>query len=138
MVEPQVQAPDAGDQGIAGRPGGHRLGVERAFVQPVVCRARVAGRARRAPGLTTPAKVPPAPRGRPAPGHIATNHSLWALESVRLPVETLLLIYADFRVKEAPGPDGGCGMRIISLHESFKTIRDKLPLFIGVVVGHGG
>jgi nicotinic acid mononucleotide adenylyltransferase len=59
-------------------------------------------------------------------GHIATNHSVWDLELVRLPVETLLLIYADFRVKEAPGPDGREGMRIISLSESFDTIRDKL------------
>ena len=59
-------------------------------------------------------------------GHIATNHSVWDLELVRLPVETLLLIYADFRVKEALGPDGQKGMRIISLRESFDTIRDKL------------
>jgi nicotinic acid mononucleotide adenylyltransferase len=59
-------------------------------------------------------------------GHIATNHSVWDLESVRLPVETLLLIYADFRVKDAPGPDGKVGMRIISLRDSFRTIRDKL------------
>lgn len=59
-------------------------------------------------------------------GHIATNHSLWDLEQVRLPVETLLLIYADFRVKDAPGPDGRARMGIISLRESFATIRDKL------------
>ncbi|HVN32153.1 MAG TPA: hypothetical protein VMT45_09195 [Thermoanaerobaculaceae bacterium] len=59
-------------------------------------------------------------------GHIATNHSVWDLELVRLPVETLLLIYADFRVKEAPGADGRNAMRIISLAESFDTIRDKL------------
>ena len=59
-------------------------------------------------------------------GHIATNHSVWDLELVRLPVETLLLIYADFRVKEAAGPDGREGMRIISLGESFDTIRAKL------------
>jgi nicotinic acid mononucleotide adenylyltransferase len=59
-------------------------------------------------------------------GHIATNHSVWDLELVRLPIETLLLIYADFRVKEATGPDGNEEMRIISLRESFKTIRDKL------------
>ncbi len=57
-------------------------------------------------------------------GHIATTHSVWDLELVRLPVETLLLIYADFRVKESAGP--GEGMGIISLGESFATIRDKL------------
>jgi nicotinic acid mononucleotide adenylyltransferase len=59
-------------------------------------------------------------------GHIATNHSVWDLELVRLPIETLLLIYADFRVKEAAGADGRVEMRIISLRDSFKTIRDKL------------
>jgi len=57
-------------------------------------------------------------------GHIATTHSVWDLELVRLPVETLLLIYADFRVKESADP--GEGMGIISLAESFATIRDKL------------
>ncbi len=57
-------------------------------------------------------------------GHIATNHSCWDLELVRLPVETLLLIYADFRVKESVG--AGERMGIISLSEAFATIRDKL------------
>ncbi|MFH1176945.1 MAG: hypothetical protein V1750_06020, partial [Acidobacteriota bacterium] len=59
-------------------------------------------------------------------GHIATNHSCWDLEQVRLPVETLLLIYADFRVKDTPGTDGGSRMQIISLHDAFTAIRDKL------------
>ncbi|MDD5564003.1 MAG: HD domain-containing protein [Thermoanaerobaculaceae bacterium] len=63
-------------------------------------------------------------RGLLSIGHIATTHSVWDLELVRLPVETLLLIYADFRVKESSGP--GEGMGIISLAESFATIRDKL------------
>ncbi len=63
-------------------------------------------------------------RGLLSIGHIATTHSVWDLELVRLPVETLLLIYADFRVKESAGP--GEGMGIISLAESFATIRDKL------------
>ncbi len=57
-------------------------------------------------------------------GHIATNHSVWDLELVRLPVETLLLIYADFRVKESVG--AGENMGIIPLHEAFTAIRDKL------------
>ena len=57
-------------------------------------------------------------------GHIATNHSCWDLELVRLPVETLVLIYADFRVKESVG--AGERMGIISLSEAFATIRDKL------------
>ena len=59
-------------------------------------------------------------------GHIATNHSCWDLERVRLPVETQLLIYADFRVKDAPGPDGRPRMSLITLKEAFATIRDKL------------
>jgi nicotinic acid mononucleotide adenylyltransferase len=59
-------------------------------------------------------------------GHIATNHSVWDLELVRLPIETLLLIYADFRVKGVAGPDGNEEMRVISLRDAFKTIRDKL------------
>ncbi len=57
-------------------------------------------------------------------GHIATNHSCWDLELVRLPVETLLLIYADFRVKESVG--AGESMGIISLQASFAAIRGKL------------
>ncbi len=63
-------------------------------------------------------------RGLLSTGHIATNHSVWDLELVRLPVETLLLIYADFRVKESLG--AGERMGIIALSESFATIRDKL------------
>ncbi|HVN75832.1 MAG TPA: hypothetical protein VMT19_05900 [Thermoanaerobaculaceae bacterium] len=63
-------------------------------------------------------------RGLLSLGHIATNHSCWDLESVRLPVETLLLIYADFRVKESVGASERMG--IISLSDAFATIRDKL------------
>ncbi|HUK12896.1 MAG TPA: adenylyltransferase/cytidyltransferase family protein [Thermoanaerobaculaceae bacterium] len=67
-----------------------------------------------------------ADRGLPGLGHIATNHSVWDLELVRLPVETLLLIYADFRVKEWPDDAGRERMRIISLGEAFDAIRNKL------------
>ncbi|MGE5236176.1 MAG: adenylyltransferase/cytidyltransferase family protein [Acidobacteriota bacterium] len=67
-----------------------------------------------------------ASRNLPSLGHIATNHSTWDLEQVRLPVETQLLIYADFRVKDAAGPDGRPRMSIISLREAFGAIRDKL------------
>ena len=38
-------------------------------------------------------------------GHIAANHSTWDLELENLSVESLLLIYADFRVKS--GRDAG-------------------------------
>ncbi len=63
-------------------------------------------------------------RGLLGLGHIATNHSCWDLELVRLPVETLLLIYADFRVKESLG--AGERMGIIALSEAFATIQSKL------------
>ena len=35
--------------------------------------------------------------------HIASNHSTWDLELESLSVESLLLIYADFRSKQEPG-----------------------------------
>jgi len=59
-------------------------------------------------------------------GHIATNHSCWDLELIRLPIETQVLIYCDFRVKDCKGPDGLWRMEIISLKEAFDTILDKL------------
>ena len=40
-------------------------------------------------------------RGLPTIGHIAANHSTWDLALENLPVESLLLIYADFRVKQS-------------------------------------
>jgi nicotinic acid mononucleotide adenylyltransferase len=67
-----------------------------------------------------------ASRDLPGLGHIATNHSTWDLEQVRLPIETLLLIYADFRAKDTRGEDGVQRMSIISLREAFAAIRDKL------------
>jgi nicotinic acid mononucleotide adenylyltransferase len=65
-------------------------------------------------------------RGLGSLGHIATNHSCWDLELVRLPIETLLLIYGDFRVKDWPGPDGKPVMQVISLADSFEAIAGKL------------
>ncbi|MFZ5787523.1 MAG: hypothetical protein ACOY3Y_13865, partial [Acidobacteriota bacterium] len=65
-------------------------------------------------------------RGLPGLGHIATNHSCWDLEQVRLPIETLLLIYADFRVKDSTRVYGVKRMSIISLKDAFAEIRDKL------------
>ncbi|WP_306599652.1 hypothetical protein [Geothrix sp. 21YS21S-2] len=59
-------------------------------------------------------------------GHIATNHSCWDLELIRLPIETQVLIYCDFRVKDVKGPDGKWRMEVISLKEAFDTILDKL------------
>ncbi|MBP7149222.1 MAG: adenylyltransferase/cytidyltransferase family protein, partial [Acidobacteria bacterium] len=65
-------------------------------------------------------------RDLPSLGHIATNHSCWDLELVRLPVETMLLIYADFRVKDSPDPSGRQRMQIITLREAYDAILGKL------------
>lgn len=60
-------------------------------------------------------------------GHIAMNHSTWDLELENLSVESLLLIYADFRVKAARGPRGEREqMAIYGLDDSFQVILDKL------------
>jgi len=53
--------------------------------------------------------------------HIAANHSAWDLELEDLSIESLILIYTDFRVKEEDGT-----MRIFTLSESFDVILSKL------------
>lgn len=58
-------------------------------------------------------------------GLIATNHSTWDLELENLPLESLILIYADFRVKNKTTKNG-YEMHIYELSESFKIILDKL------------
>ncbi len=58
--------------------------------------------------------------------HIAANHSTWDLELENLPVESLLLIYADFRVKSSKGADGQEQIHIYTLDESFDVILSKL------------
>ena len=59
-------------------------------------------------------------------GHIAANHSVWDLELENLTVESLLLIYADFRAKQERGPNGEEICRIFSLKEAFDVILSKL------------
>ncbi len=59
-------------------------------------------------------------------GHIATYHSTWDLELENLPIESLVLIYSDFRVKNKEFPDGSKIMHIYSLEESFDIILNKL------------
>ncbi len=59
-------------------------------------------------------------------GMIAANHSTWDLELENLPVESLLLIYADFRVKTAGHENGKEIMGFYSLADSFRVILDKL------------
>lgn len=53
--------------------------------------------------------------------NIAVNHSTWDLELENLPLESLILIYSDFRVKNK-----GNDMTIYPLNESFKVILNKL------------
>lgn len=57
--------------------------------------------------------------------NIAINHSTWDLELENLPLESLILIYCDFRVKntEKPLP---ISMHIFSLQDSFQIILNKL------------
>ena len=59
-------------------------------------------------------------------GHVAANHSVWDLEPDYLSVESLLLIYADFRVKQSRDSDGREITRISSLAEAFDVILSKL------------
>lgn len=59
-------------------------------------------------------------------GHIAANHSTWDLEPENLSVESLVLIYADFRVKQSRGEDGREITYISSLDEAFEIILSKL------------
>ncbi|HNZ83200.1 MAG TPA: cytidyltransferase, partial [Sedimentibacter sp.] len=56
---------------------------------------------------------------------IAANHSTWDLELENLSLESLLLIYADFRVKNKK-IETGEEMHIFSLTESFGIILNKL------------
>ncbi len=58
-------------------------------------------------------------------GHIAANHSTWDLEPERLSVESLVLIYADFCVKQER-VNGENRTRISSLKEAFEIILEKL------------
>lgn len=61
----------------------------------------------------------------PILAHIATNHSTWDLELENLPIEELILIYADFRVKNK-FKNGKSEMDIFTLDDSFQIILDKL------------
>ncbi len=59
-------------------------------------------------------------------GHIAANHSTWDLELDNISVESLVLIYADFRVKQMRGEDGREITKIYTLKDSFDVILSKL------------
>jgi len=58
-------------------------------------------------------------------GHIAVNHSTWDLELENLPLESLILIYSDFRVKQITNKNRS-EMHIYSLRDSFSVILNKL------------
>lgn len=60
-------------------------------------------------------------RGMPFSGKVAANHSTWDLELENLQIESLVLIYADFRVKALNNK-----MHIYDLSSSFQVILDKL------------
>ena len=64
--------------------------------------------------------------GMPEMAHIAANHSTWDLEFENLSAESLLLIYADFRVKSTRDEDGREIIHFYSLEEAFDVILNKL------------
>lgn len=57
--------------------------------------------------------------------NVAINHSTWDLELEALPIESLILIYSDFRVK-AERIEGKSVMMYFNLKESFDVILNKL------------
>lgn len=59
-------------------------------------------------------------------GHIAVNHSVWDLELANLPLESLILIYSDFRVKDDNNHNNSGKMKIFTLRDSFQIILEKL------------
>ena len=61
----------------------------------------------------------------PMTAHIASNHSTWDLELENLSVESLLLIYSDFRVKSSR-EDGIETIHFYTLAEAFDVILRKL------------
>ena len=64
--------------------------------------------------------------GMPAIAHIAANHSTWDLEFENLQLESLLLIYADFRVRGVRDAEGREHVSIYSLSEAYGVIFGKL------------
>ena len=64
--------------------------------------------------------------GMPSFAHIAANHSTWDLELENLSVESLILIYSDFRIKDRRNADGEEEVHIFTLSEAFGVILGKL------------
>ena len=59
-------------------------------------------------------------------GHIGANHSVWDLEIENLSAESLILVYADFRVKQDRDEFGNEIAKIYSLDDAFDVILSKL------------
>ena len=64
--------------------------------------------------------------GLPTIMHIAANHSTWDLEIENLSVESLLLIYADFRVRSTRDEDEQETINFFTLEEAFDVVLTKL------------
>ena len=64
--------------------------------------------------------------GMPSVAHIAAKHSTWDLELENLSLESLLLIYSDFRIKDKKNEAGGYETQIFTLAEAFDVILGKL------------
>jgi nicotinic acid mononucleotide adenylyltransferase len=62
----------------------------------------------------------------PVLSHVATNHGTWDLESIRLPIETMILIYSDFCVKNKRQQDGSYAMAFFPIEEAFQVIMNML------------
>ncbi len=58
--------------------------------------------------------------------NIAVNHSTWDLELESLSIESLILIFSDFRVKQHDDPTERYAMKFFSLEQSFDVILAKL------------
>ncbi|MCK8059921.1 MULTISPECIES: HD domain-containing protein [unclassified Fusibacter] len=58
--------------------------------------------------------------------NIAVNHSTWDLELEHLSLESLVLIYSDFRVKRHKDPNWPYAMKFFNIDDSFDIILDKL------------
>lgn len=62
----------------------------------------------------------------PTIANIAANHSTWDLEFENLPGESLMLIYADFRVRGLRDEGGRERVKVYSLAEAYDLIFSKL------------
>ena len=64
--------------------------------------------------------------GLPQVAQVAGNHSTWDLELANLSVESMLLIYADFRSKQRREADGRETAALYTLKDAFDVILSKL------------